>query len=309
MREYIDYIGDKEQYSLSDYLYSESEAFYMDAPRDTCDVVFLELIIKFQEDTPYHAGIATWEKIIAFAFAKNLSVDDANDILQEYHFTALYPKSLLESSIIYALNTGMGAKAWIGLYKKYQKMMKSESQENKSAVFGKRLEKREFYFFLAESKSVADLDSRTKMVAEMRAKADVTKDVGNSIIKVLNDYYNGKLSISKVANLIKKEIDLQSKDIFYHMAKNADFNSREDVEVLYSKLKKNSSSLLTLDVVQKAVEGIEPECAYEKLKLYFDDNFSLDALYDMLKLFSKASPDNDDTFGITLDNTNQEITQ
>ena len=89
MSGYKDYLNDKKEYSLSKYMYSDSEAFYHDSvtdPSDTlCDLPFTELVKKFQESEPFHAGIATWQKIIAFAFAKKLDVDETNELLQEYH--------------------------------------------------------------------------------------------------------------------------------------------------------------------------------------------------------------------------------
>ena len=338
MSGYKDYLNDKKEYSLSKYMYSDSEAFYHDSvtdPSDTlCDLPFTELVKKFQESEPFHAGIATWQKIIAFAFAKKLDVDETNELLQEYHFSSLYAKSLLESSIIFALSTGMEASSWILLYKKYKKLLKGSYNENKSAVFGKRLEKREFYSYLVSNKSLADSNTIKAIASELLVGYDGSYkcELEESFIKVLEEYYKennseskltnssstgekaddcnkGKMSISKLIKVIHDSIGLKPEKISYIIAKNASFENQTDIRNLYEKLKKNSSSLLTFDIVKSSVEGVEPQTAYEQLKAYFEDSFSLDELYEMLLLFSKEDPSANDSFGVTLDSTNQEISQ
>jgi hypothetical protein len=338
MSGYKDYLNDKKEYSLSKYMYSDSEAFYHDSvtdPSDTlCDLPFTELVKKFQESEPFHAGIATWQKIIAFAFAKKLDVDETNELLQEYHFSSLYAKSLLESSIIFALSTGMEASSWILLYKKYKRLLKGSYHENKSAVFGKRLEKREFYSYLVSNKSLADSNTIKAIASELLVGYDGSYkcELEESFIKVLEEYYKennseskltnssstgekaddcnkGKMSISKLIKVIHDSIGLKPEKISYIIAKNASFENQTDIRNLYEKLKKNSSSLLTFDIVKSSVEGVEPQTAYEQLKVYFEDSFSLDELYEMLLLFSKEDPSANDSFGVTLDSTNQEISQ
>ena len=322
MSSYKDYLNEKKEYSLSDFMYSNSEAFnhgiFNSYDDKFSNVTFLELVERFQESKPFHAGIATWQKIIAFAFAKKLSADDTNDILQEYHFTVLYPKSLLESSIIFALSIGMNAEKWVGLYEKYKALFEKEQEKRNTAVFGKRVEKREFYCSLVETKRHVDAASKAAMTEELLNAIKSTTVADRSVIlNALDEYYKGKTATSALAKKIisldkrkKEDKDrIRETKIYYILAKNSSFRNSQDIEVLYNKLKNYSSSLLSLSIVKMNVDGVDPENSYKQLKPFFDESFTLDELYEMLLMFSKETPDSIDSFGVTLDSTNQEISQ
>lgn len=66
---------------------------------------------------------------------------------------------------------------------------------------------------------------------------------------------------------------------------------------------------MSFNIVQREIKKTDPSCIYENLKPYFEENFSFEDLYDMLQLFSKESPYATDSFGMTIDTTNQEISQ
>lgn len=311
MSNFENFLYDRKVYPLSEYMFSESEAFYNGVSEESCDISFLKLVARFQEETPYHAGIATKQKIIAYAFAKGISADETDNILQTYHFTALYPKSLFDSSIIFALNTKMSAGEWTVLYKKYERLLKRNNQNSKSAIFGRRLEKREFFSYLAASKSLVDSGAKSRMVSELLLIAEKTKENVDkkALSEVLDAFYDGKIKVSKTVKSIKDETGLNSEMIYYIMAKNASFDGTEDVENLYAKLKKTSSSLLSFSKVQSEINETDPCCVFEHLKPYFEEKFSFEDLYDMLQLFSEESPYATDSFGMTIDTTNQEISQ
>lgn len=311
MSNFENFLYDRKGYPLSDYMFSESEAFYNGVSEESCGISFLKLVAQFQEENPCHAGIATKQKIIAYAFAKGISADETNNILQTYHFTALYPKSLFDSSIIFALNTQMSAHEWTVLYKRYERLLKRNNQNSKSAIFGRRLEKREFFSYLAASESVADSGAKSRMISELLRIAQKTKEYvdKNALSEILDAFYDGKIKVSKTVKSIKDETGLNSEMIYYIMAKNASFDGTGDVENLYTKLKKTSSSLLSFSKVQSETNETDPCCVYEHLKPYFEEKFSFEDLYDMLQLFSEESPYATDSFGMTIDTTNQEISQ